>query len=210
VENQQPQPLPDAFFDRMDETPDEQFYATPRFVAHIEPSTIAAITALYRAVLPEGGAILDLMSSWISHLPEEMNFREVVGLGMNQRELVANPRLSEYAVQNLNVQPRLPFKDARFEAALCCVSIQYLTRPVEVLRDVARVCRPNAPLIITFSNRCFPSKAIVGWQANDDAGHAELVAHYLRETGEWVGIQKLDATPPRNPEPLIAVTALRR
>lgn len=201
--------LPDAFFRRFDETPDEQFYATPRFVAHIEPITIEAITALYRRVLPTGGAIFDVMSSWISHLPPEVDYSEVVGLGMNEKELAANPRLTEFVAQNLNQQTRLPFESARFDAAVCCVSIQYLVRPTEVLREVARVCRSSAPLVITFSNRCFPSKAIVGWQANDDAGHAELVSHYLRAAGGWERIEAFDATPTGSPEPLIVVTAHR-
>src|SRR6266540_2916399 len=117
--------LPPGAFTRDDETPDAQFY---------------------REYFPPGGGILDLMSSWVSHLPPDVHYRRVVGLGMNEQELAANPRLDEYHVHDLNQQPRLPFDDGAFDAAGLCVSIQYLTRPVEVLRDVARVLRPAAPL----------------------------------------------------------------
>ena len=201
--------LPAELFRRFDESSDAQFYATPRLVAHIEPETIEAVTRLYRELLLENGEILDLMSSWISHLPPEMNFARVAATGMNGRELEANPRLSDFAVHDLNANPKLPFEDAAFDAALCCVSVQYLTRPVEVFADVARVCRAGAPLIITFSNRCFPTKAVAAWQQLDDRGHLELVAHYLELAGGWEHIEARDCTPHPAREPLLAVTARR-
>ena len=201
--------LPSELFNRVDETSDTDFYAQPRFVAHIEPATIQAVTQLYRETLPAGGAILDLMSSWISHLPEEMEWSRVAGLGMNRAELAANPRLSDFAVQDLNQNPRLPFVDEAFDAAICCVSVQYLTRPVEVMRDLARVCRAGAPLVITFSNRCFPTKAVRAWQMLDDAGHAGLVARYLEDAGGWANVEMMNRTPKRASEPLFAVVARR-
>ena len=203
------QVLPAEFFRRADESSDAQFYATPRLVAHIEPETIEAVTGLYRELLPDGGAILDLMSSWISHLPPEMSFSRVAATGMNERELQANPRLTDYRVHDLNADPQLPFEDAAFDAALCCVSVQYLTRPLEVFADLARVCRAGAPLIITFSNRCFPTKAVAAWQSLDDAGHLKLVAYYLQNAGGWSNIEILDRTPHPAREPLLAVVARR-
>ena len=205
-----PSSLAPALFQRADESNDLDFYAQPRLVAHIEPETIAAVTQLYRERLPGDNAhILDMMSSWISHLPAEMQFARVAATGMNARELGANPRLTDYALHDLNANPRLPFDDAEFDAVTCCVSVQYLTRPVEVYADVARVCRPGAPLIVTFSNRCFPTKAVAAWQMLDDNGHLDLVEAYLQRAGHWTNIEKLDRTAPRAPEPLLAVVARR-
>ena len=198
--------FPIEAFRRQDESPDEQFYQTPRLVTHIDDRAIAAVTQLYREHFSEGGAILDLMSSWVSHLPPEVEYRRVVGLGMNETELQNNPRLNEYVVQNLNREPVLPFGDVEFDGAGICVSVDYLTRPVEVLRDLGRVLKPGAPVIITFSNRCFPTKAVAAWQALDDAGHMRLVEEYLREAGNWREVHSLDRSPRRMfSDPLYAV-----
>lgn len=185
------EPSPD-YFRRPDESADEQFYSTPRLVTHIDPDAIAAVTQLYREYFPLNGTILDLMSSWVSHLPSEMTYSRVVGVGMNQAELNANPRLDERIVQNLNRTPQLPSADELFDGAGICVSVQYLTRPVEVFREVGRVLKPGAPLIVTLSNRCFPSKAVAIWQALDDRGHAQLVQRYFADAGNWTQIDVLD------------------
>ncbi len=185
------QQIPSGALERYDEEPDEFFYEVPRFVTHIDDRAIAAVTQLYREYFPSDGAILDLMSSWVSHLPPEIAYSRVVGLGMNKEELVGNPRLTAYIVQNLNEEPHLPFEDATFDGAGICVSLQYLTRPVEALREMGRVLKPDAPLVITFSNRCFPTKAVAIWQALDDEGHGRLVSRYLLETGRFSDIQFL-------------------
>lgn len=196
------------YFDRYDESADELFYELPRFVTHIDDGAIAAVTRLYREFFPPGGAILDLMSSCVSHLPPEITYRRVAGLGMNRAELDANPRLTERIVQNLNTDPRLPFGDGEFDGAAICVSVQYLTRPVEVFRELGRVLEPGAPLVVTFSNRCFPTKAVAIWQALDDRGHGQLVERYLRDAGAWTGIQTFDRGPKqRRGDPLWAVVA---
>jgi SAM-dependent methyltransferase len=196
----------DESFRRIDESPDALFYRQPRFVEHIDDDAIAAVTQLHRELFPAGGAILDLMSSWVSHLPPEVEYGRVVGLGLNASELEANPRLQSFVVQDLNHDPRLPFQHGEFDGAAICVSIQYLTRPVEVLRDVGRVLRPDAPLVVTFSNRCFPTKAVALWQTRDDTGHAQLVERYLERAGNWREITTLDRSPPRG-DPLLAVVA---
>lgn len=189
--------FPTGAFRRYDETPDEEFYRTPRLVTHIDEKAIAAVTQLYREYFPENGAVLDLMSSWVSHLPPEVSYRRVAGLGMNGEELRRNPRLDEYVVQNLNAEPELPFGDATFDGAGICVSVDYLTRPVEVLRDLGRVLKPGAPVVITFSNRCFPTKAVAIWSQLDDRGHMRLVESYLKEAGNWEDIHSLDRSPRR-------------
>lgn len=198
--------FPQEAFRRYDETPDEEFYRTPRIVTHIDDRAIAAVTQLYREFFPAGGEILDLMSSWVSHLPPEVRYGRVVGLGMNEDELKRNPRLDAYLVQNLNTAPRLSFSDAEFDGCAICVSIDYLTRPVEVLREVGRVLEPGAPLIITFSNRCFPSKAVEIWHRLDDRARMRLVEDYLREAGNWEDVRSLDRSPRRiSGDPLYAV-----
>jgi SAM-dependent methyltransferase len=175
--------LPPGAFRKMDSDDDAEFYRQPRFVTHIDDDAIAALTAFYRTALPEGGVLLDLMSSWVSHLPSDITYAEVIGHGMNAAELAANPRLGRRFVQDLNREQRLPLEDGSVDAAMICVSIQYLEHPIAVLAEIARVLRPGGPLIVGFSNRCFPTKAVAVWQALDDEGHARLVAAYLGEAG---------------------------
>ena len=175
--------LPPGAFARLDETDDALFYEPPRLVQHIDDGAIAGLTELYRTVLPAGGALLDLMSSWVSHLPPDIEYGQIVGHGMNAEELAANPRLSRWFVQDLNKDSHLPLADAAFDAAMICVSIQYLQQPVAVLRELRRVLRPGMPLVVSFSNRCFWTKAVAIWRALDDRGHAALVERYLDRAG---------------------------
>jgi SAM-dependent methyltransferase len=175
--------LPQGAFTKIDAEDDELFYEPPRLVCHIDDGAITALTEFYREALPAGGVLLDLMSSWVSHLPPEIGYAEVIGHGMNAAELAANPRLTRWFVQNLNRDTKLPLADTTVDGAMVCVSIQYLQQPVAVLREVARVLRPGAPLVISFSNRCFWTKAVAIWRALDDSGHARLVELYLRHAG---------------------------
>jgi SAM-dependent methyltransferase len=171
--------LPAEAFARQDEGDDLAFYALPRLVTHIDEGAVAALTARYRELLPEQARVLDLMSSWVSHLPDDRSYAQVVGHGMNERELAANPRLNQWFVQDLNRNPVLPLATAMFDAALCCVGVQYLQRPIDVFAEVHRTLSKGAPFIVSFSNRCFPTKAIAIWRALDPAGHAALIALYL-------------------------------
>jgi SAM-dependent methyltransferase len=142
----------------MDPSDDALFYATPRRVVHLEPGAIEALRARYDGLLPRPGRILDLMSSWRSHLPDGLG--PVTGLGMNAEEMADNPQLADVVVHDLNTDPRLPFADATFTAVVCAVSVQYLLQPVEVFTDARRVLMEGGPLIVSFSNRCFPTKAV--------------------------------------------------
>ena len=175
--------LPRGAFTKLDDEDDEVFYEPPRLVCHIDEGAIAALTGFYRDVLPRGGILLDLMSSWVSHLPPEIEYAVVIGHGMNTAELAANPRLNRWFIQNLNRETSLPLGDASLDAAMICVSIQYLQQPLAVLREIARALRPGAPLVVSFSNRCFWTKAVAIWRALDDDGHAHLVERYLRGAG---------------------------
>jgi SAM-dependent methyltransferase len=171
----------------------------------IDGAAIAAVTNLYREMLPPGGAILDVMSGWVSHLPPEAPFRRVVGIGIDKRALLENPFLDEWRVQDLNGSPALPFATAEFDGATMCAAIQHLARPGEVIREIARVLKPGAPLIVTFSNRCLATKPIGCWCLLDEAGQLCLIAQYFAEAGNWADIRCLDRTPASGGQPLYAV-----
>ena len=199
--------LPEAAFIKADPSPDTLFYQQPRFVTHIDDGAIAAVTQVYRDTLPAGGIILDLMGSWVSHLPEDVAYAEVVGHGMNAAELAANPRLARWFLQDLNADPALPLADAAFDGATLCVSVQYLQRPIEVFREVHRVLRPGAPFIVSFSNRCFPTKAVAIWSALSGEDQQRLVAAYMQEAG-FAPVAAKSALP-RWSDPLRAVIGTR-
>ncbi len=193
--------VPGYYFSRQDEAPDEHFYAFPRMEKHIDDATIDAITDYYRQHLAPQANILDLMSSWISHLPPELKYPQVTGLGMNAEELGANPALSEYVVQNLNDNPVTSFKDNSFDAVLIVVSIQYLTRPFEVFKDIARILSPGGQCIVSMSHRLFPTKAIYAFQTLSPADRCRLVMTYMHETGDFKHIETVDQSP-ANADPL--------
>lgn len=200
-----------SLFDREDESADSLFYSEPRLTVHIDDAAIAATTQAYRDLLPADGEILDLMSSWRSHLPEDISFARVAGLGMNAVELKENPRLDEYVVHDLNVDPVLPFRDQEFDGAVCTVSVQYMTRPIETFREVNRVLRPGAPFILTYSNRCFPTKAIAAWRATNETQHANIIATYFHESAGWGEVYAQDRSRRSGgySDPLYVVWALK-
>src|SRR3954465_15055109 len=172
--------FPPGFFDRADSGSDAAFYRPLRLVTHIDDGAIAAVGALYDELAIDG-EVLDLMSSWVSHFTHTP--RRLTVLGMNDDELAANPQASVRVVHDLNDDPVLPFADDSFDAAVCCVSVDYLVQPIAVFRDVARVLPPGGIFACTYSNRCFPTKAIRGWLASTDAQHGQIVAEYFRRAG---------------------------
>jgi len=198
--------FPPEFFRRVDESSDAEFYAQPRLVTHIDDATIAALTQLYREVLPAGSVILDLMTSWVSHLPAEVAYARVAGLGMNRVELQHNPRLDDGVVQDLNATPELPYPDATFDAVINAVSIQYLTRPIEVYASVRRVLKPGGLALIATSHRCFPTKAIAAWHVSDLAERMRLIQLYFELAGGFAPAQLIDRSPPEA-DPLWVVLA---
>ena len=197
--------LPPEAFLKQDGGDDAVFYAPARLVTHIDEAATRALTAFYRATLPAGGVLLDLMSSWVSHLPPEIAFAEVIGQGMNAEELRSNPRLSRSFVQNLNRTPVLPLESASCDAALCCVGVQYLQRPLEVFSEILRILRPGAPFTVSFSNRCFQTKAVAIWRSLDDSGHAVLVRLYLQRAG-FADISTDVLRDGSGSDPLVAIT----
>ncbi|MCZ6890364.1 MAG: methyltransferase domain-containing protein [Gammaproteobacteria bacterium] len=185
---------PAEFFRRVDESPDLDFYREPRFVTHIDTATIDALTAFYADFIAPGADVLDLMSSWISHLPTDIAYGRVVGVGMNEAELARNPQLSEYRIHDLNVAPELPFDTDSFDRATIAVSIQYLIQPVEALSDVHRVLRRQGKLCIAMSHRLFPTKAIMAFQTLDAGDRVRVVSAYLAQAG-FTDIEFIDRSP---------------
>ena len=201
------QGFPRGFFDRADPTDDARFYAPDRFVTHLDAGAIHAVGALYDELALHGD-VLDLMSSWVSHFRTPP--RSLVALGMNARELAANPQAVSWVIQDLNADPTLPFADSSFDAVTCCVSVDYLVQPVAVFREAARILRPGAPLVITFSNRCFPTKASRAWLATDDLGRVAIVRRYVAAAGGFDEPVHDLRTPRGSPgDPLWAVWAKR-
>ncbi|MGO9264871.1 MAG: class I SAM-dependent methyltransferase [Candidatus Binataceae bacterium] len=185
-------PIKPAFFRRIDESEDEEFYRWPRRVVHIDDPAIAAVGEIYARRIAPGSAILDLMSSWRSHLPAQLQPSRVAGLGLNEEEMRDNPALTEVIVHNVNREPRLPFADRSFDAVVMTVSIQYLTRPLEVFADVGRVLRSEGPFIVTFSNRMFPTKAVALWQGANNEQRVAIVRSYFAQSGAFEKIETID------------------
>ena len=204
-----PSHLKPEFFRRLDDSDDELFYLSPRFVVHIDDDAIKTVGEIYLSRLPRGGAILDLMSSWRSHLPPELRPARVVGLGLNRPEMEDNPALDEIVTHNLNRTAQLPFDDASFDGAVLTVSVQYLVHPLEVFADVGRVLKSGAPFIVTFSNRMFPTKAVAIWANASEQQRVELVGYYFTHSAAFEKIETVDLSSGET-DPLWAVLGYRK
>ena len=180
-------------FARTDEKDDALFYKEPRLINHIDSQAIEIIGTLYGNLLQPGMRVLDLMSSWRSHVPESLELASLVGLGMNSKEMADNPRLTDFVVHDVNADPKLPFEDQSFDAVICTVSVEYMTKPIEVFADVARILKPNGYHIHTFSNRWFPPKAIRLWTELSEFERMGLVLEYYLETGAYRNLQTYSA-----------------
>ncbi|NMF84783.1 class I SAM-dependent methyltransferase [Nodosilinea sp. P-1105] len=165
---------------KLDDSSDTFFYDVPRLVTHVDDGFIQRLTDLYRQRLVPQGHIFDMMSSWVSHLPEDVGFAWVEGHGMNAAELAENPRLDHYFVRNLNENPILPLDDQSFDAVLNAVSVQYLQQPEAVFSEIYRILKPGGIAIVSFSNRMFYQKAIAAWRDATEPQRVELVKHYFR------------------------------
>jgi len=172
-------------FRREDERPDSEFYARPRMVQHIDDTAIEMVQTIYGRHLKEGMRVLDLMSSWQSHIPQNLHLDALVGVGLNEVELKRNPRLTGYEVKDLNAEPRLPFSDGGFDAAVCTVSVEYLNNPMEVFREIYRVLSPGGVFLVTFSNRWFPPKAIRLWRELHEFERMGLVLEYFLRSAPY-------------------------
>ncbi|XP_010447839.1 PREDICTED: uncharacterized protein LOC104730377 isoform X1 [Camelina sativa] len=203
-------PFKEEDFQRYDESSDSTFYEAPRFVTHIDDPAIAALTKYYSKVLPQnetpGVSILDMCSSWVSHYPAGYKQERIAGMGLNEEELKRNPVLTEYIVQDLNLNPKLPFEDNSFQVITNVVSVDYLTKPLEVFREMNRILKPGGLALMSFSNRCFFTKAISIWTSTGDADHALIVGSYFHYAGGFESPQAVDISPnPGRSDPMYVV-----
>ena len=165
---------------KLDTGNDREFYDVPRFVTHVDGGFIDRLTNLYHDRLTPNTRIFDMMSSWVSHLPDDLQFEHIYGHGLNAAELAKNPRLDEYFVQNLNQEQKLPLADASVDAVLNTVSVQYLQYPEAIFAEVYRILKPNGIAIFSFSNRMFYHKAIEAWRDGSEIDRVELVKGYFQ------------------------------
>ncbi len=180
-------------FQRQDEHADAGFYDQPRLVSHLDQQARETIGRLYGRLLQPGMRVLDLMSSWQSHLPAALNPIEVVGLGLNAAELQQNPQLTRYVVHDLNLQPDLPFADGHFDAVTCTVSVEYLTQPLKIFQEIRRLLKPHGVFILTFSNRWFPPKVVKIWTELLDFERLGLTLEYFQRTGGFIDLETFSA-----------------
>lgn len=206
-------------FRRQDESDDTDFYSQPRFVTHIDDNAIALLRQYYASTLPRKGRILDLCSSWISHFPPELEelaiagkekkqkrqspgnedgknendeeALEVIGLGLNAKELSHNPILTTSLLQNLNLTPTLPPSLSPLTATTCVVSIDYLTHPLPVLTSLHHLTKQGGTIHLVISNRCFPTKAVGRWLRVSEEERLEMVGDYLWWSG-WRDVEVVE------------------
>jgi len=198
-------------FSRTDEAPDSEFYRQPRFVTHIDDDAINALTAYYAKTVPHDSEILDLCSSWISHFPKDFPKKRAVGVGMNYDELKRNQFLDEYIVLDLNQKPELPFDDNSFDVITNAVSVDYLMKPQEIFAEMGRVLRPGGLAIMSFSNRCFPTKVSQIWLRTSDPEHVFIVGAFFHYAGMFEPAQGIDISPkPGRSDPMYVVQAKRQ
>lgn len=197
--------LPPEFFRRQDERPDDVFYAVPRPAEHLDERADGVVASWYAELVPAGGRVLDLFAGAASHLPERA--ATVVGVGLDADALARNGRLAERHRLDLNRRPELPFADGSLAAAVCTVSVQYLTQPVAVFAEVARCLRPGAPFLVAFSNRMFPTKAVLCWRVSDDAAHGRLVRSYFAAAGGFGPVEARSFVPDADGDPLYLLWA---
>ena len=192
--------MSDSSFKRMDDREYSLFYETERLVQHLDRTAIEQVSEIHGRFLQPGMQLLDLMSSWVSHIPESITDLNVTGLGMNADELARNPRLTSKVIQDINLQTTLPFDDRQFDAVICSASVEYLTEPVAVFRELGRVLKPGAPAIITFTDRWFPTKVIELWTGLHPFERLALVQEYFRSAGNFTDIETETARGRPRPE----------
>ena len=170
-------------FSRKDEDDDAVFYQHERFVNHLDETALETVKKIIGTLVVEKEpVILDLMAGWDSHIPDTLLNASVIGLGMNRKELQSNTALADYVIKDINRDPVLPFDDETFDVVLNTVSVDYMTRPFEVFREVNRVLKPGGLFLVIFSNRMFPEKAVQIWKQADDSERVMIVEDYFSET----------------------------
>jgi FKBP-type peptidyl-prolyl cis-trans isomerase 2 len=176
-------------FRREDDGTDLAFYKKPRLVQHIDDRAIEVVEGLYGRFVHDGMRVLDLMSSWKSHLPQGLRLKQLSGLGLNEKELAKNKDLSDWVVHDLNENPLLPYEAESYDAIVCTVSIEYLIDPETVFKEIGRILRPGGIFIVTFSNRWFPEKVIHIWKALHEFERMGLVMEYFQKSEMFTDLE---------------------
>ncbi len=171
-------------FKRADESDDSIFYSEPRLINHIDRVCHENLLNLYRRIIPKGAKVLDLMSSYQSHIPAEL-YCQVTGLGMNEQEMRSNPTLHKAVVHDLNKNPNLPFNEEEFDVVVCDLSVEYLKNPIEVIKEISRVLKRDGIVSFSFSNRYFPEKVIKLWIDLHEFERMGFVIELLRKVGAF-------------------------
>jgi len=192
-------------FSRGDESPDTRFYDIPRFCFHVDDAAVAALTEHYSTALRQWDrpAILDICASHVSHFPADVAewAGNRVALGMNEEELSQNAQVNSYVVKDLNEDPTLPFEDNSFDVVTNVVSIDYLTKPLAIVKEVARVLKPGGQAMFALSNRCFPTKAVDIWLRTNDLEHVFVVGSYFHYAGGFQPPSAVEVSPNRDALP---------
>ncbi|MFL2750616.1 MAG: methyltransferase domain-containing protein [bacterium] len=201
----------DQFFAKEDTSDDSLFYEIPRLLTHIDDNACMVLTGYYRSLLKDGDSVYYLMSSWLSHLPEDIKYSKVSAKGMNKVEIEANPQLTDFIVQKMNTNQVLTYGDEEFDLCTVAVSVQYLTSPVRVFGEIERVIKPNGKCCVSFSNRMFPTKAILAWRMSSNQDHCNLVSQYFKKTDMFAEV-KLERLVEENGyyDPLFAVLGITK
>ncbi len=182
---------------KLDNGDDSRFYDSPRFVTHADDPFLARLAKLYASVADPGDRVFDAMSSWKSFLPD-CSFERVVGHGLNEAELAANERLDDYFVQNFNSDQSLPLETDSFDLLTCALSVQYLQYPGAMFDEFSRVLAPEGAIVVSFTNRMFPTKAVRAWRTRTMDERAALVERYLAASGHSP-VRRVAETPGTDP-----------
>ena len=176
---------PDAFT-RLDDSPDTRFYETDRFVSHLDSLALKTVQNIISSLIIEKEpAILDLMAGWDSHMPDDLNVSDIVGLGLNENELKQNKQLTRHIIHDLNRNSHLPFPDDTFDVVVNTVSVDYMTQPTSVFKEVGRILKPGGLFLVIFSNRMFPQKAVKIWRESDENERVILVKDLFDLSGAF-------------------------
>ncbi|PZC41402.1 MAG: Ubiquinone/menaquinone biosynthesis C-methylase UbiE [Chloroflexi bacterium] len=203
---------PGNSFDQEDESDDSLFYSEARLVVHIDDAAITQLKKYLFSQLRERCTLLDLMSSWRSHIPDGPTTLDLYGLGLNREEMSNNPQLDHSIIKDINNDPNLPYEDNKFDAAMVIVSIQYMTDPISVFSEVNRILKKDCKFHVVYSNRMFPTKATIIWKVFDNIERASLVGSYFAQSGSWSVPNAVDLSPVGDVtyDPLFVVSAQKK
>lgn len=179
-------------FRRQDEGLDAEWYSQPRFVQHIDDGAIATLKSYYGAIIQPNHSVLDICSSWVSHLPDTLTPQSMIGIGMNKQELARNGHLTKFFVNDLNTNPSLKeIPSDSVDVVICNVSVDYLTQPISVFKEMNRVLKNEGSAHMAFSNRCFPTKVIGKWMGMSDEERRRWVGGYFWASGGWRDVEEV-------------------